>query len=286
MTSRDCWGLAMGFDFFKKKKGRGNNSPDHSDELQFEDIDTSGEFLPGLSDAPAPNQDPYPEPPPTRPPTRPSTPPSQSVSRPPTYPPVPPPQAPSYLDDDITMVNRPTVVPPVPSAATPAPPGPPAAPGPPAPPGPPVAPSPSPQPGPPAPPSQDIAPPLPPLPNDPNGLAPDEVTQVLNKPVSIVAIVAWLVVIDGPLRGEDFRLPTGTVRLGLNPTCEIHLPGDKFISAQHAEVSFRNGAYWLRDLGSLNGLFVNDSKVSEIALKDGDQVKLGQVRLVYKSLAL
>ncbi len=268
----------MGFDFFKKKKGRGHDSSDQADELQFDDIDTSGEFLTGSEDSPSQSPDPYPAPPPAPQPTQ--QPPS--ASPPPAYPPAPSPQAPSYLDDDITMVNRPPVLPPSPSAGSPAPPGPPATPRPPAPPRAPVSP------GPPALPSGDTVPPppMPPVPHVPNGLAPDEVTQVLNKPVSTAAVVAWLVVIDGPLRGEDFRLSTGTVRLGLNPDCEIHLPGDKFISSQHAEVSFRNGAYWLRDLGSLNGLFVNDSRVSEVALKDGDQVKMGQIRLVYKSLVL
>jgi FHA domain len=265
----------MGFDFFKKKKGQ--DSADHADELQFDDIDTSGEFLTGSEAPPARPQDPYPAPPPPAP-------------RPQASPPVSPPPAPFYPDDDITIINRPPVVPPpypaAPPANTPAPPGPPAAPGQPVPPRPPQqAVSPPPVPGPPAPPAP-AAPPAPPVPGGPAGLAPDEVTQVLNKPVSITAVVAWLVVVDGPLRGEDFRLPTGTVRLGLNPTCEIQLTGDTFISSQHAEISFRSGAYWLRDLGSTNGLFVNEVKVSEVALNDGDQVKAGRTSLIYKSLAL
>ncbi len=262
----------MGFDFFKKKKGRGGDSSDHSDELQFDDIETSGEFLSGSEDSPAPSQDPYPAAPPPPPPPPP----------PPAYQ-QPPVQPSTYPDDDITIINRPPVVPPAPSGATPAPPGPPAAPGPPRAP---AAPAPAAAPGPPAPAQPEAAPPMPPVGNAQDGLAADEVTQVLNKPVSISAVVAWLVVVEGPLRGEDYRLPSGTIRLGLNPACEIHLPGDTFISSQHAEISFRNGAYWLRDLGSTNGLFVNGTRVSEIALNDGDEVKAGKTRMIYKSLVL
>lgn len=274
----------MGFDFFKKKKGKGGDGTQQGDELQFDDIETSGEFLTGPEDPPAPSQDPY-----------------RPAAAPPSYPPPPPPvpsqpayqpPPPAYPDEDITVVNRPPVVPPGPVAGAPAPPRPPAPPGRPVPPGPPangqVAQPPAPPPvQPPAqPPVQPAAPPQPAVSNGHNGLADDEVTQVLNKPVSTAAVVAWLVVSDGQMRGIDFRLPSGTVRLGLNPACEIHLTGDTFISSQHAEISFRNGAYWLRDLGSTNGLFVNDTRISEIALNDGDQVKAGQTRLVFKSLAL
>jgi len=257
----------MGFDFFKKKKGRGRGSSDHSDELQFDDIETSGEFLTGPADSNGSSRDPYPAPPP---------PPTPPVSHQPMHQPPPPAPASAYQDDDITIINRPPVVPPGPAAGSPAQPRPPASPAPPVPPGPPAAPP------------REMAPPPPSVvtPEPHNGLAPDEVTQVLNKPVSIAAVVAWLVVVDGPLRGTDFRLPTGTVRLGLNPACEIHLPGDTFISSQHAEVSFRNGVYWLKDLSSTNGLFVNDAKISEVALNDGDQVKTGKTRLVYKNLVL
>ncbi len=104
--------------------------------------------------------------------------------------------------------------------------------------------------------------------------------------MSTEAVVAWLVVTSGPLRGEDFRLPNGTARLGMSPACEICLSGDTYISSQHAEVSFRNGAYWLRDLNSTNGLFVNGTRASEVALNDGDQVKVGMTLLVFKSLVL
>lgn len=120
----------------------------------------------------------------------------------------------------------------------------------------------------------------------PPGLAEDEVTQVLNKPVSSDAVVAWLVVADGPMRGEDFRLPSGTARLGQHPTCDICLAGDTFISTQHAEIRFQGGKYGIHDLASTNGLFVNGARVSQAALTDGDQIKAGTTLLVFKSVSI
>ncbi len=114
----------------------------------------------------------------------------------------------------------------------------------------------------------------------------DEVTQVLNKPVSNEALVAWLVVTAGPMRGEDFRLPGGTARLGVHPDCEICITGDKFISAQHAEIRFQGGAYGVHDLNSRNGLFVNETRVTQTALEDGDKVKVGTTVIVFKSVKI
>ena len=117
-------------------------------------------------------------------------------------------------------------------------------------------------------------------------MADDEVTQVLNKPVASAAVVAWLVIASNEDRGRDFRLPCGTVRLGQGPACEIQLSRDTFVSTQHAELSFRGGTFWLKDLNSLNGTFVNGVPVAEVALKDDDRVKVGMTDLIFKSLKL
>jgi hypothetical protein len=187
-------------------------------------------------------------------------------------------------DLDLTMVNdaaprgvapgRPTVPPPAapvpPTQARPAPPArrPVAPPPRPAPPPPPTgyAPEPAPAPAP--------APPL------------DDRTMVMSGPVGAECLVAWLVVASGPGRGRDFRLPGGTARLGHDPACDVCLAGDTYISSCHAELSFRGGQYELRDLGSTNGTYVNESRVDEAVLRDGDRVRLGTTQLVFKSFSL
>src|SRR5688500_9583215 len=53
------------------------------------------------------------------------------------------------------------------------------------------------------------------------------------------------------------------------------------ISRNHAEIEFRDGEFWLTDLGSSNGTTVNGQKVvGETALNDGDFITLGNSVIV------
>jgi hypothetical protein len=55
---------------------------------------------------------------------------------------------------------------------------------------------------------------------------------------------------------------------------------DPFISAEHAALTFRGRAWYIEDLGSTNGTFVNGSQVESVEpLGFGDEIQLGQVRL-------
>lgn len=56
---------------------------------------------------------------------------------------------------------------------------------------------------------------------------------------------------------------------------------DGFVSGSHAELSFEQGAWWLQDLNSTNGTWVNNQRVdahSRVRLTDGDIVQFGRVR--------
>jgi hypothetical protein len=55
---------------------------------------------------------------------------------------------------------------------------------------------------------------------------------------------------------------------------------DEFVSAEHAVLTFRGRTWYVEDLGSTNGTFVNGSPVEGVApLGYGDEIQLGQVRL-------
>jgi pSer/pThr/pTyr-binding forkhead associated (FHA) protein len=74
------------------------------------------------------------------------------------------------------------------------------------------------------------------------------------------------------------------VRLGKRPTNDLVI-SHQTLSASHAVVVFRDGGFWLTDLGSANGTFVNGMKVrfgEPRRLAEGDRVKLGAVALTVR----
>lgn len=55
---------------------------------------------------------------------------------------------------------------------------------------------------------------------------------------------------------------------------------DPFASAEHAALTFRGRAWYVEDLGSTNGTYVNGSRVDGVEpLGFGDEIQIGQVRL-------
>ncbi len=77
-------------------------------------------------------------------------------------------------------------------------------------------------------------------------------------------------------RTPALALPVGsTVTLGRSRGCDCVLT-DPTVSRRHACVRYRDGSWWLRDLGSLNGTYVNGCRVlDEVEVRAGDRVSLG-----------
>jgi hypothetical protein len=81
-----------------------------------------------------------------------------------------------------------------------------------------------------------------------------------------------------PATGAVFALDAVTT-LGrdVNNTIVVE---DRFASAEHAVLTFRGRAWYLEDLGSTNGTYVNGTRVDRVwPLSFGDEIQVGQVRL-------
>lgn len=129
-------------------------------------------------------------------------------------------------------------------------------------------------------PAAPVAPPGPVPPPD------TDTTAVLMSPVGRQDLVAWLVAVSGGQRGRDFRLTAGTLRFGTTQGCDVVIADDRFLSGRHAEVAFESGQYVLRDLNSTNGTLVNDVRIAEQMLRDGDRVQMGSTRFLFKCFPL
>src|ERR1043165_4232247 len=86
------------------------------------------------------------------------------------------------------------------------------------------------------------------------------------------SIVPSLFVIQGRDQGTRFRLDGSTVTLGRGTSNAVQLH-DTEVSREHAEFSRRDDSYYIRDLESSNGTFVNGKPVKEHELASGDQLQ-------------
>ncbi len=81
-----------------------------------------------------------------------------------------------------------------------------------------------------------------------------------------------------PAQGAVFALDAIT-SLGRDVNNSIVLDDD-FVSAAHAALTYRGRAWYVEDLGSTNGTFVNGSQVDGLSpIAFGDEVQIGQVRV-------
>ncbi len=83
---------------------------------------------------------------------------------------------------------------------------------------------------------------------------------------------------DGP---QPIPIESTVLTLGRGLSNDIILE-DTRVSRHHAQLRYKTRRFWLTDLGSTNGTFINGERTTEAALRDGDVISLGGLELTFR----
>ena len=108
-------------------------------------------------------------------------------------------------------------------------------------------------------------------------LVPVDVEEVVAHEGAAVVIRA-----GGGRVGESFALDHERMTIGRRPDSDVFLD-DVTVSRDHALLVKRGGDYYLDDLGSLNGTYVNRHRIESHRLEDGDELQVGKFKLTFLS---
>jgi hypothetical protein len=70
--------------------------------------------------------------------------------------------------------------------------------------------------------------------------------------------------------------PPDTLRVGRAASADFVIAGDPHVSSVHFRLAFREGEWWVHDLESRNGTYVNGARVRQSVVRDGDQISAGE----------
>src|SRR5712664_2694002 len=89
--------------------------------------------------------------------------------------------------------------------------------------------------------------------------------------------MALLRILNGSLENQEIELSPDPMTVGRASACNIRI-ADAGVSSKHAKIWCEEGQYFLMDLGSTNGTFVNDRDVDREQLNDGDVIMFGMTK--------
>jgi hypothetical protein len=82
--------------------------------------------------------------------------------------------------------------------------------------------------------------------------------------------------------GESFALVSERMSVGRRPDADVFLD-DVTVSRDHAVLVHRGDDWYLDDCGSLNGTYVNRSRIESHRLQEGDEMQIGKYKLTFLS---
>jgi pSer/pThr/pTyr-binding forkhead associated (FHA) protein len=95
---------------------------------------------------------------------------------------------------------------------------------------------------------------------------------------------AHLLVRSGPGAGSRFALTRARTAIGRSAKNDVVLD-DVTVSRRHAVIDRVGSAHHLRDVGSLNGTYVDLHRIEYAELRHGDEVRIGRFTLVFRAAA-
>ena len=110
--------------------------------------------------------------------------------------------------------------------------------------------------------------------DDDGELVPVEIEQVTARGPALVIRAG------GGRVGESFAVDRERTSIGRRPDAEVFLD-DITVSRDHALLIQRGDQWFLDDMGSLNGTYVNRSRIESQRLEEGDEVQIGKYKLTF-----
>jgi pSer/pThr/pTyr-binding forkhead associated (FHA) protein len=118
--------------------------------------------------------------------------------------------------------------------------------------------------------------------NEPINQASEEERQIIQGVLKSDGNSAMVIIHRGAQKGARFLVTADGVTIGRSPESAIFLD-DVTVSRKHASIEKSATGFIFKDAGSLNGSYVNNESVTDVALAAGDEIQIGKFHLLFVS---
>jgi pSer/pThr/pTyr-binding forkhead associated (FHA) protein len=112
--------------------------------------------------------------------------------------------------------------------------------------------------------------------------ASEEERQIIQGVLASDGNSAMVIIHRGAQKGARFLVTADGVTIGRSPESAIFLD-DVTVSRKHASIEKSATGFIFKDAGSLNGSYVNNESVTDVALAAGDEIQIGKFHLLFVS---